>query len=237
VLAIFTSIVGSLIPVRYRKRFIPDYDDHTVTGATISGFIQSIGILLLIMVRFIMLINERAALAHQQIFSQNPDPHVVVAGGSGSGIYLYMEYMTQPLTLVLWYFAFEGAIRLYAAVVSREILPTLPLQAIAWIHGYGEKKKHDAWLGPLIIDEVRPGDGKAFDLEIRSCRPREWSALHTISYEDVMYEVAKSSQGEPPRRFIYQLRKAPAHKLVRGLHYYRPDELLESQSTPEESTK
>lgn len=235
-LRIVTSIVGSLIPVRYRKRFIPDYDDHTVTGATISGFIQSIGILILIMVRFIMLINERAALAHQQIFSQTPDKTVAV-GGHGAGLILYIEYMTQPLTLVLWYFAFEGAIRLYAAVVGREILPTLPLQAIAWLHGYGQKKKHDAWLGPLIIDEVKSGDGKQFDLEIRSCRPREWTALHTISYEDVMYEVAQSEQAEPPRRFVYRLRKAPAHKLVRGLHYYRPDELMESLSTPKEGTK
>lgn len=222
---ILIAAIGSFIPKRYRRGLIADGDDYTVLGTTISAFFQCIGLLILIVARFVMLINERAALAHQQIFSPSPDPTVAV-GGNGAGIVLYLEYMLQPVTLILWYFAIEGAIRLYAVVVSREILPTLPLQAIAWVHGLIENKQREVWLGPLVIDVVRHGDGHDYDLQIESCRPRDWTPLHTIEYEEIMYELVRSQEGPAPRRFIYQLRKAPSHKLVRGLHHYSPEELL-----------
>src|SRR3954470_5354844 len=103
-IAVLLSIVGSLVPARYRGKFTPEQEDHSVLGATLSSFIQCFGSLVLIMTRFVMLINERAALAQQQIFTQTPDKTVVVAG-HGAGIMLYVEYMLQPLTLLLWYFA------------------------------------------------------------------------------------------------------------------------------------
>lgn len=227
-LGVFIAIFTTLLPQRYRQRFTPDQDDHTVMGATISSFLQCIGLLILIMARFVILLNERAELAHKQIFSSTPDPRVVV-GAHGAGILLYFEYMLQPFTLLLWYFAIEGAVRLYAVVVSKEIFATLPFQAIAWLQDAVDRRKHEAWLGPLVVDVLTAGDGTAFDLQIESCRPREWTTLHTIEYQDTMYEVAGSQQGDPPRRFIYRLRKAPAHKLVRGLHHYSPDELLPKQ--------
>jgi len=50
---------------------------------------------------------------------------------SGSVIVVLMEYLIQPLTLVLAYFAIEGVVRFVAAFVTGEIVPTLPLAAIA----------------------------------------------------------------------------------------------------------
>jgi hypothetical protein len=69
-------------------------------------------------------------------------------------------------------------------------------------------------------------NGTDYDLRIESCRPKPWTALTTISYNDQLYEVAREFTGSPPRRFVYLLRKAPERKLVRGLHHYSPEETL-----------
>ena len=83
-------------------------------------------------------------------------------------------------------------------------------------------------MGGKVVDEVLHGSGQDFELRIASCRPKPWTAMTTISYQDQLFEMFKQELGERPRRFIYLLRKAPPHKIVRGRHEYDPEEVVRS---------
>ena len=50
--------------------------------------------------------------------------------------------------------------------------------------------------------------------------------MMTIVYQDVFYEIMSEESGQPPRQFIYLLRKAPGSKVIRGHHHYHPQEPL-----------
>lgn len=77
-----------------------------------------------------------------------------------------------------------------------------------------------------MVDTVAPGESADHDLRVESSRPKPWNQLTTISHNDQLYEVARELTGQPPRRFVYLLRKAPESKVVRGLYHYSPDETL-----------
>src|SRR6185312_16823461 len=86
--------------------------------------------------------------------------------------------------------------------------------------------KRERELGPPVPDLVQPGSGD-FALVIASCRPKSWTAMTTISYEGRLYELVREDSAQPPRRWVYVLRKRPEGKVVRGsIYQYRPDELL-----------
>jgi len=85
-------------------------------------------------------------------------------------------------------------------------------------------------MGPRVADGVERGDGKQYDLRIASCRQKSnWDRLLTVAYEGEFYEVVQEESGSPPRRFVYLLRKIPPSKVIRGLHHYHPEEVLEKQ--------
>ncbi|MEO6119759.1 MAG: hypothetical protein ABIP12_03640, partial [Terriglobales bacterium] len=134
-------------------------------------------------------------------------------------------YLMQPLTLLLVYFMFEGVVRLSAFVASKEVLPSLPLQLVAWLHSWAAGSAKERALGPRIPDLVKPGPTPDL-IVIESCRPKAWDTLLTISYMDKMYEIESTTEQPPPRRFVYRLRLIPPNKLIRGIHNYQPDETL-----------
>lgn len=149
-----------------------------------------------------------------------------------AGIILLVAYVLLPTSLLLIYFAFEGAVRLIAAVSAREVVGTLPLALVdmasqKWSEYYAEKQQ-----GPRVPDLVSaPMMGASgYDLAIASCRSKQgWDHLMTISYHDTLYEVADYAEGDEPRRHVYLLRRAPAHKVVRGLHHYDPEEVMKEK--------
>ena len=149
----------------------------------------------------------------------------------GVGMTSLIEYMFQPLTLVLVFFTFEGLIRGIAAFINGEVIPTTPLLGLAWFHGLGERRAREAALGPLVEDKVTPMETPAGGLRIESCRPKLWSELTTISYDDRLFEIDTIGEQGLPRRFVYVLRPAAPHKLVRGLHHYRVDEVFDKEET------
>ena len=149
-----------------------------------------------------------------------------------AGIILLVAYVLLPTSLLLIYFAFEGAVRLIAAISTREVVGTLPLALLdiasqKWSEYYAEKKQ-----GPRVPDLVSepPMNGSGYDLAIASCRSRPgWDHLMTISYNDKLYEVAEYIEGDEPRKHIYLLRLAPLQKVVRGLHQYDPEEVMKDK--------
>jgi hypothetical protein len=221
VLRFLTSIVLSLLPERYRSRLA----SVSTAGTIASGVVELVGCVGLIVYRYF-------AFADAQM--QAIPTHVVAGaaeqGGQtavmGMGLLITMAYLIQAMTLLLTYFAIEGLARVAAAVVSGEVTPTLPLQLVALAHGRLAKAKYERDLGPPVEDLVSPGAGD-FALCIATCRPKDWTHLTTISYEDKLYEVAREDTAAPPRRWVYVLRRRPEGKVIRGeIHQYRPDEAM-----------
>jgi hypothetical protein len=116
---------------------------------------------------------------------------------------------------------------LSAAVATSEVVPTMPLAVVDWIHGVAARRHHEYKQGPRIVDEVIPGTSPEYDLRIDSCRAKPWTKLTTVSYQDQLYEVSREMTGPPPRSWIYMLKRMPAGKIVRGIHHYLPEETLE----------
>ncbi len=150
----------------------------------------------------------------------------------GMGIIFFLAYILLPVTLMLIYFGFEGAVRFVAAGATGEVVGTLPLALVdmagqKWNAYYAEKKQ-----GPRVPDlvSVPPTDGSGYDLSIASCREKPgWDHLMTISYNETLYEVLDSVEGDEPRKHVYLLRRAPLHKVVRGLYHYDPEEAMEKK--------
>jgi hypothetical protein len=226
-LDLLASVIGTVVPERYRKWILRD-TAVDLRGAVASGALQLLGCVAALLVRYVAHVQQRPAdFAAAAIKAGAEDALANQQVQLGAGVLTLAEYLIQPLTLVLAYFAFEGIVRGTAALVTREIVPTLPLHAVDAVHGKIEAWAHRRVLGPLMADEVQAGDGDAGELEIRTCRQRTWTPSLTIEYQDKQYELVSEAEGEPPRRWIYRLRAAPPTKPFRGVHHYDPEELLQ----------
>jgi hypothetical protein len=229
--SIAVGAVLSFFPARYRSWWQPEISPDFRMGAFLTALAQSLGLTGLLIYRYLIFFQQRA---------QELGGRVIDAGGEtaldarsvqfGMGSVVTLEFLFQPLTLLMLFFIFEGAVRLCAALITEEVVGTLPLHLVALVHDRLEKSQLEAALGPRVADWVDRGDGKEFDLRIKSCRPRpNWDRLMTIYFEDEYYEVVREEAGRPPRRFVYLLKKIPPGKALRGLHQYHPDEVLEEK--------
>ncbi len=227
-LAFLLSVVFSVVPPRYRGRFLADPDLNVKRGALFSGVVEAVACALLLWLRYPPYVQRRmaetAAALHPALQADRLSQGVSAFSSGGLALF---EYIIQPVSLLLLYFVLEGLGRVTAAVVTGEVLPTLPLQLLAWGHRLAEGWKQERDLGPRVVDTVAPSESVGHDLRIESSRPKGWNQLTTISYNDQLYEVARELTGQPPRRFVYLLRKAPESKVVRGLYHYSPEETLQ----------
>src|SRR5581483_5298185 len=107
---------------------------------------------------------------------------------------------------------------------------SMPLQLIAWLQGAGRRKYASHSLGPRLVDTVIAGISPEYDLRIDASRPKQWTKLTTIRYNDELFEVAKEMTGPFPHRYVYFLKRIPPGKVVRGLHDYDPEETLQPDS-------
>jgi hypothetical protein len=227
-LAFLLSVVFSVVPLRYRQRYLVDPDLNVQRGALFSGVVEAVACALVLWLRYPPYVQRRIAEAAAAVAKTGGGDRLAqgISAYSTAGLSLF-EYIVQPVTLLLLYFVGEGLVRVTAAVVTGEVLPSLPLQLIAWTHRLGEGWKQERDLGPRMVDTVAPGESADHDLRIESCRPKPWNLLTTVSYNGELYELARELSGLPPRRFVYLLRRAPTSKLVRGLHHYSPEETLQ----------
>lgn len=197
------------------------------TAALTSGILQVAGCAALIALRYPLFVKSVLAaqgMEQAQLSAAEKGGETAVMG---FGLVLLAAYLVSPLTIVLEYFLAEGVIRAVAALVTGEVVPTLPLVGAAWTLGRTQEAAAEKALGPRIVDLVQAGDGSLYHLLIASCRPKQgWDRLMTVSYQEKLYEVTHHEEGVPPRRFLYHLRLKPEGKVVRGMHHYDPAEVL-----------
>ena len=230
-LTFLAGIVLSLLPERYRRWWEPASTLHFQRAAFVSGVVQLLVCFVLFIVRYLDFFVRRVQELGGAVIEAGHE--TALASDTlqfGMGTTATLEYLIQPLTLLLIYWMVEGLVRLGAAALTDEILPLLPLYLVAWAQERAEKRRAEKALGPRVADTVERGEGKDYELRISSCRRKpSWDRLMTVGFEEEFYEVVKEETGRPPRPFIYLLRKIPPGKVIRGLHHYDPNEPLQEK--------
>lgn len=224
------SIVASLVPERFRYRWFGDADVSVKRGTIISGWLQLAVSGFVLWYRYPPFLHSREQMVIDQVRAQGGPDHIregfaVFAVG---GLTIY-EYMVLPLSLFLLYFAAEGCVRWMAAATTGEVLPNGVVALATWLHRLAGAQVVEIQMGPRVVDALTPGTSPEFDLRVDTCRPKRWTKISTIGYNDELYEVAKEFTGKPPRPYIYLLKKMPGGKVVRGIYQYDPAEAVSKE--------
>jgi len=227
VLRLLLGVIVSLLPEQYR-RWWSGAASADLRGATIlSGAVQAIGCVGLYIFRYIYFLEYRVGTIGKAAINKGVDEmlgNLFVQAGMGTTS--MVEYVFSPLSMLLVYFALEGALRLLGAVVAEETTGTLPLYLAGWVIGRVQARRADRALGVPMEDEVHRFVGIDYDLGIASSRPKKWDRLLTVEFEGKHYELYDQKRGPAPRPYIYLLKEIPRSRVIRGLHHYRPDENL-----------
>jgi len=207
------GIVYSLFPKELRQSWHPLSNAELIRPAEISGLLEMAGFLALSVYRYAHFLVLRA---HQL--------YPLAATNEGTQLYmsgvLTVEYIFQPLSLALIYFAAEGAARFGSAFLTDEVLPSLPCKLFALAFGWQKKKAREKSLGPIVPDRCEVWED---GLRIACSRPKDgWRPSSTIAVAGEFYVVEKQEQAMPPRSFVYLLRKMPAGQILRGFSSYEP---------------
>ena len=191
-LGFLAGLVLSFLPKRYRDRFPESLRRNLRLGAVVSGLFQCLGCLGIFCVRYLIFLQRNVgALADRAIAHGAEDALGATAAQAGMGYVSMVEYVFHPLSLLLIYFALEGAVRSCAAAITEEIVATLPLHIVAWAQDRVGKARAERALGPRVVDIVEQVYSGDYDLRIFTCRrKRNWNRLITVSYEGQLYAVA-----------------------------------------------
>ncbi|HXE74398.1 MAG TPA: hypothetical protein VNN18_02015 [Candidatus Xenobia bacterium] len=215
----FLAGIGmSLLPREWWHGWQPDSTVHYRWASMLSGALQFLAFLSLSASLYFQFLGERRSL------------YGGGSGGQGVMAFLFatLEYFIYPHHLALGYLTVEGAGRFLGAFAMGDLLPSLPLWLVARFQRRLQASAAEAALGLRVPDTIERVEGLPYELRISTCRPKErWKdRLLTIAFEDRFYEVFREERGQPPRPFVYLLRQAPGHKVIRGHHYYNPNETL-----------
>lgn len=224
------SIVASLFPERYRYGWFSDAEVSVKRGAIMSGWLEIVVAGMVLWLRYPAFLHSREQMMIDQVRAQGGADHLREGFATFAvGPMAMFEYMVLPLSLLLLYLAAEGCVRLMAAAATGEVLPNAMLALLSGLHRLAGAQVVEIKMGARVSDAVAPGTSTEFDLRIDSCRPKRWTKITTIGYNDELYEVAKEFTGMPPRPYIYLLKRMPGGKVVRGIYHYDPNEALSKE--------
>jgi hypothetical protein len=220
---IIAATFFSVLPRRYRERFTSE--EIPPIGPVLSGSLQSYVCLYFLIRNYYPFLQERIALVSSSVYYRAGRK-----GGEsaimGLGSIFMLEYLIHITTIVLIFFMVEGLVRIVAAVVTGESVPTLPLKLAVIAQTHFEAAKKERAMGERTRDVVESLDG-ADSIRIASCRPKPWTQLTTISHDGVLFELASEEKSTAPRPFVYILRRKPPTAVIRGIYPYDPDEVLQ----------
>ena len=222
--AFIGSLLATLVPERYRN------ESPTAGYAIASGIIQGMACIFVLVFRFIRLSGGEGVLLDRE--------HAFDQFARFGGLYVQSnmvaglaEFWLSPLNVFLTYLAFEGVVRIMAAMASGQIIATLPMYAVSGIHGLIAKASYKQKLGDLVPDQVLRGNEKqGFALKIYSCRPKShWNTYITIEFEGMHYQLLREESADGPRRFVYYLRKNPSGRPAVVIDHYTTENVLRAE--------
>src|SRR3989304_2683435 len=127
------GILLPLLPERYRRWWEPASTLDFLRASFVSGLVQGLGCFVVFILRYVIFFQQRVMEMGGQVIEAGADEALASRGGQmGMGTLTTLEYVFQPVSLLLIYFALEGPVRLLGAAFTEEILPSLPLHLAAW---------------------------------------------------------------------------------------------------------
>ncbi|HKW88197.1 MAG TPA: hypothetical protein VJN21_05520 [Candidatus Acidoferrales bacterium] len=220
----WTYIVGpflAFLPKRWRTGRFTNISVNWETATLISGLIEALAAVVALVVWYSVFVTATGPA----IWKYFPWPY---AGEVG-----LLSFYMHPLTWVICYTGFEGAVRALAGLTTQESPGSLYLvlyDRAARFVGRGE------WRGePAPVRDKVDRHGLTGELRIASCKAKDhWKYPLTIRYEGEFFQV----QGEEhagagrERPHVYRLKRLPDNEIIRGLEEYNPEDVLHEEKPP-----
>jgi hypothetical protein len=219
------AMLVSLLPHHYRRHLSMHGSRELWLGAILSSSAQAITFSLVLLLRFMNQISGYMGEAGAAVLGSQTGPTMdVMQVRLATGVLGLLNFVLQPLNLIILYLAVEGVVRMFAAF-TLEVLPTIPLYLVSFVHNTFDKAWSRMKLGPLVIDEIQAAHDNTYDLQVLSCRQKpDWNRYITIRFRDEFYVLVGEEIVKGPRPFVYRLRKNPTGRLVVVIQEYRLDD-------------
>jgi len=218
--------------------------------AILSGFAELAGAIVALSYWYMYAMSAWVDRGLDSALSGKMGPNVTTHQIAGVALSVWA---THPLTWLLGYFIFEGAVRLCGAAFSDSILGTLPLFLLDKIlFGAFRRRRSDdfdrtgnsagnvsSFVGAvrerMLVANLRDVHDELFFrtngpeeiLEIHACRRKQdWDPPRVVRVEDRYYRLESSTLGSGPRPFRYTLRRLAVGVPGRNVLLYSPAEAL-----------
>src|SRR3972149_3782999 len=115
------GILLSLLPARYRRWWEPASTLDFLRASFVSGLVQGLGCFVVFILRYLIFFQQRVMEMGGQVMGAGGEEALGVRSVQcGMGVVSTLDYLIQPLTLLLIYFALEGAVRLAGGGASTQ---------------------------------------------------------------------------------------------------------------------
>jgi hypothetical protein len=225
------DVLAALVPAAERDELIRRYDAEPFAWSAVLGIFELYfgGKLLLVnALAYIQTETDRLAsyvVAH--LDSQPLDTFEKSLAVTWGGSVVWLSWMFQPMTWLLFSIPLVGIARLVAFGVSHdavgEPLVWAALRAAQGVRRLAGMVQRRRRFGPLRPDRVLHGKGN--DLVVLSCRPKpDWNERITIEIGERFYRLQRVEE----RRFgvwwvhAHLLKEADPNEIFRGLIRYKP---------------
>lgn len=212
-LTLLRDFLLSYCPLSVRRVWRPESLPRTVLSATWSGLAQ------LLLAGFVLIVRLKSFFVSR---THQLAPQAAGSNETGQAIFagvLVLEYLLQPISLLLVYVAIEGALRFGGGLITGEIVPsgaiTLGFKSFDLIRQI-QARKHGRNLPADQLEYLTEGR-----IRIASAKTKaNWNGSITIGLNGQWYEVEHEETGTTAYPAIYILRLVSPGKILRGYEEY-----------------
>jgi hypothetical protein len=228
---VWNLVVGplvALLPRRWRQRVLPAREVQWTVAGTASGLYETLGAIIGIGYWYMY---EMARVVGGGVEAADSGKITGASDQEIGGAALTLWWM-HPITWLLFYFFFEGLVRLCSAAFTQNTVGSLPFSvvegAVFWmLHpkeasvsvkenaasfaGAVRERAMEATHKELPDEIVSKKDGADEVLEIRANRRKaDWEPPRIVRTGDAYYRLEESWTGKGERPFCYRLRRLAA---------------------------
>jgi hypothetical protein len=204
----------SFCPAKVRQTRRPGSQLIVLRAAMWSGAAQVALTTLLLIVQFKHYFIAR---------SQQIAPHMDGVNSTGEAavtVLVVFEFLFHPLSFLLVYLAFEGAVRFIGSLITAEIVPSLLVFLFFKLSASMSRSINRQGMGSPIEDAVERFPDNCIRIASAAVKAG-WNSSVTIGIDGKWFELEREEHAQPPRPNVYYLRPAPPGKILRGYQEYR----------------
>lgn len=208
------AILLSFCPERVRRSSRLLDESQFLRIAVVTGVLQAIVAFLLLWQGFFRYLAAQT----QQWGHHLAGTHNAV---QAIGFYIIIvQYLLHPISIILAYLVLEGFVRIVAAPLVNQIVPSLPVVTFfalkARIHRREPPPLPDAVevqnrYGIVVISSATPKD---------TWNPSLVLAIKGPNIQEGWYELERKYLATPPRPYVYVFHPAPSAKILRRYEEY-----------------